>query len=54
MPKTYDSDMTALEDILERLASAGYTLAEVEEMIDDALEETGFYDELDEDVDDED
>lgn len=49
MPKTFHEDMFMLEDLLERFASRGYTLEEVETMIDDALDNAGYYDELDED-----
>lgn len=49
MPKTYNEDILGLEDYLELLAARGYTLAEVEEMFDTALEETGFYDETEDD-----
>lgn len=53
MPKSFLQDIVALEDLLERFASAGYTLGEVEELFDTAMEEVGYYDEYDEDDEDE-
>lgn len=45
------ADVESMEDVLTRLASQGYTLEEVEEIFEIALENTGYYDELDDDDD---
>lgn len=47
MPKSYLHDIVLMEDLLEDLASKGYTLAEVDDMFEQALEETGYSDEED-------
>lgn len=47
MPKSFLHDMVLMEDLLEDLASKGYTLSEVEDMFDSALDEVGYSDEED-------
>lgn len=46
MPKTYLQDIVLMEDLLEELASKGYTFEELEDMFDTAIDELGYFEEI--------